>query len=133
MQWCGYVLAGIRTELGKVDKLLNAEFAKSQIILPALQLAKEKEWLSSDEYEVMLVAIDKGIIQAKDVTHIFGSTPSDRVQISRVIARMKDQRYLMAHPDNPRKYVPRFSNNYLLRGVVQQLEKHDLLPVKANE
>ncbi len=129
-EWCEYVLEGIRTELEKVDKLLDATFAKSEIIKPALEMARAKEWLNLTEYEIMLVAIDKGLIQAGDIIHIFGRTASDRVQASRVISRLKEQGYLAAHPDNPRKYFPRFSNNYLLRGVIQQLEKHDLLPVR---
>lgn len=129
-EWCEYVLEGIRIELEKVEALLNASFAKSEIIKPALLFARDKEWLSLTEYEIMLVAINKGLIQAGDIMHIFGNTPSARVQASRVIARMKDQGYLGPHPDNPRKYFPRFYNNYLLRGVMRQLEKHDLLPVR---
>jgi Fic family protein len=132
-EWCEYVLDGIRTELKKVDRLLDVNFAKSEIIKPALELARAKEWLSLTEYEIMLIAIDKGLIQAGDIIHIFGKTASGRVQASRVISRLKEQGYLASHPDNPRKYFPRFYNNYLLRGVMQQLEKHDLLPVRDEE
>lgn len=131
--WCEYVLGGIKTEVQKIDRLLNADFSKTQIIRPALELARQKNWLNGDEYEVMLIAMEKNLIQAGDVLPIFGTGPSARVQASRVISRLKEQGYLMAHPDSPRKYVLRFSNNYLLRGVIQQLGKHDLLPVRVNE
>ena len=128
--WCEYVLLGIKAELLKVDQLLDVAFAREQIILPTLLLAREKGWLNLQEYEIMLIAFDKGLIQAGDVLHIFGTNASARVQASRVLYRLREQNYLTSHPENARKYYPRFFNNYLLRGVMAQLEKNNLLPIR---
>lgn len=132
LAWCEYVLSGIKTEIDKIHKLLDASFAKENIIKPALDLAVAKEWLTPLEYKVMITAMNKDILQASDLRRLFPEGSSNSVQISRLIAKMKDQKYLMAHPKHPRKYVLRFSNNYLLRGVMEQLDKHDLLPLRPN-
>ncbi|MGH7197001.1 MAG: Fic family protein [Candidatus Saccharimonadales bacterium] len=132
LAWCEYVLEGIKTEIEKIDKLLDVDFARRNIIIPALNIALEKKQMSDKEYEIMLVAMKKWLFQARDLYPLFGTTPSAKTAISRTLQRMKEQNFIMPHPDFKQKYVLRFSNNYLLRGVMQQLDVHNLLPIKPN-
>jgi hypothetical protein len=37
---------------------------------------------------------------------------------------------LMPHKDGARKYVIRFDNSYLLRGVIKALDEQHFLPIK---
>jgi Fic family protein len=132
IQWCEYVLSGIKAEIGKIDKLLDASFSIDNIILPALKLALDKKQINQVEHDVLRVAAHKSLIQVHDIQHIFGQSASDRVKASRSIKRLREQGFLMIHPKYKLKYVLRFSDNYLLRGVIQQLDVHDLLPISPN-
>jgi len=130
LEWCEYVLSGIKVEIEKIEKLLDASFAKQNIIIPALKLAKEKKQITDIEHEILLIAMDKSPFQVSDIQHLFGKTDSARVAASRAVKKLRDQKFIMVHPNFKLKYVLRFSNNYLLRGVMQQLDVHDLLPIE---
>ncbi|HEX8762351.1 MAG TPA: Fic family protein [Candidatus Saccharimonadales bacterium] len=132
LEWCEYVLGGIKVEIEKIEKLLDAGFAKQNIIIPALKLAKEKKQITDIEHEILLIAMDRSPFQVSDIQHLFGKTDSARVAASRAVKKLRDQKFIMVHPNYKLKYVLRFSNNYLLRGVMQQLDVHNLLPIKPN-
>lgn len=133
MKWCEYVLTGMKTEINKIDKLLDVNFAVENIILPALKLALGKEQINRIEYEILRLSTITSPFQVKDIQHLFGLTSSGRVAASRAIRQLKEQKFIMAHPNFKQKYVLRFSNNYLLRGVMQQLDVHNLLPLRPND
>ena len=132
LAWCEYVLDGIKIEIEKIDKLLDANFAIDNIIIPSLRIALEKKQITDIEYEILRYATKKSPFQVRDIQYLFGPNPSDRVAASRAVRQLKDQNFVMVHPNYKQRYVLRFSNNYLLRGVMQQLDKHDLLPIKPN-
>lgn len=130
--WCEYVLRGLKVEIGKINKLLDLNFAIDNIILPSLKIALEKKQINNLEYEILRIATKKSPFQVKDIQYLFGPSPSDRVTASRTVRQLKEQRFIMVHPNYKQRYVLRFSNNYLLRGVMQQLDIHNLLPIKPN-
>lgn len=132
LQWCEYVLTGIIIEIEKIDKLLDANFSIDNIILPSLKLALDKKQINQLEYDVLKVATTESPFQASDVRHLFGAEESDRIATSRLLSKLKKEGFIMVHPKYKLKYVLRFSNNYLLRGVMRQLDTHDLLPVRAD-
>lgn len=131
-QWCEYVLNGIKTEIEKIDMLLDKDFSINNIIMPALDLALDKKQINQLEYEIMRVATHQSPFMVGNIRHLFGADESSRVAASRMLAKLRQERFIMIHPDYKHKYVLRFSNNYLLRGVMQQLDKFNLLPVNAN-
>jgi Fic family protein len=130
--WCEYVLTGIKSEIVKIDRLLDKTFAIDNIIVPALKLALEKKQINRVEYEILRIATSKSPFQVKDIQPLFGPTSSDRVAASRAVTQLRKQGFIMVHPDFKQRYVLRFSNNYLLRGVIQQLDKFDLLPLRPD-
>lgn len=132
MKWCEYVLGGIKGEVKKIDMLLDKRFAIDNIIMPALKLALEKKQITQVEYEILRIATTKSPFQVKDIQSLFGPTNSDRVAASRAVAQLRKQNFVMVHPNFKQRYVLRFSNNYLLRGVIQQLDAFDLLPLRPN-
>lgn len=132
LAWCEYVLDGIKVEVEKIDKLLDADFAIDNIIIPSLRIALEKKQINDVEYEILRHATKKSPFQVRDIQYLFGPTSSDRVAASRTLKQLREQNFIMIHPKYKQRYVLRFSNNYLLRGVMQQLDEHDLLPIKPN-
>lgn len=132
LAWCEYVLDGIKVEVEKIDKLLDVDFATNNIILPSIKLALDKKQINDTEYEILRYATKKSPFQARDIQSFFGPSPSDRVAASRTLRQLRNQSFIMIHPNYKQRYVLRFSNNYLLRGVMQQLDAHDLLPIRAN-
>lgn len=132
LEWCEYVLDGIRIEIGKIDRLLDKDFAIDNIILPALDLALDKKQINQTEYDVLKIATMQSPFQASDVRHLFGRDDAARVAASRMLTKLRKERFIMVHPNFKLKYVLRFSNNYLLRGVMQKLDAFDLLPVRAD-
>jgi len=131
-RWCEYVLNGIKTEIQKIDRLLDKNFAIENIIAPALKLALEKKQVNQTEYEILCIATTKPTFMVGDVKYLFGSNNSSRVAASRMLSKLKQENFIMVHPNYKHKYVLRFSNNYLLRGVMQQLDKFNFLPVRAD-
>ena len=128
--WCLYVARGIAAEMDRVNRLLDRNYAVEHIIDPALRNALDSNFLSSDEYEILKIAMQKDVIQAQDVKHLFGKTASAAVQTSRVLSNMKDKKLLMVHPDYQKKYVMRFANNYLLQDVLRAMDRNGLLVVE---
>lgn len=128
--WCLYVARGIASEIVRVNKLLDRNYAVPNIIEPALKSALDSQFISAEEHEILKIAMQKDLIQAQDVRHLFGPTASDAVQTSRVLANMRDKGLLMVHPKYKKKYVMRFANNYLLRDVLLAMDRNGLLVVK---
>lgn len=129
-KWCLYVAKGIQQELERVDKLLDRKFAVEKIISPALKAAAADKIITDVEYEILKIAIEKNIFfQARDVKHLFGTTQSAAVQTSRMLASMKSKQLIMSVPKRPNKYVMRFASNHLLRYVLDQMGKNQLLPL----
>ncbi len=133
LEWCGYVLRGVKTEIEKIDKLLDSHFAQENIIVPALKLALEKKQITPVEFDILKLATSKTTFQVRDVQQFFGTSQSARVAASRALKQLREQGFIMIHPNFKQKYVLRFSNNYLLRGVMQSLDTLGLLPIKAND
>lgn len=128
-EWCLYVAKGIQSEVARVMKLLDRDYAVTNLINPALKKAHTDKYINDEEYAVLKVAMDKNIFQAQDLKGIFGISPSDAVQISRVLASMRGKNLIMIHPKYKKKYVIRFANNYLLRNVLDEMNNNDLLPI----
>ena len=107
-EWCLYVAKGIAAETNALDS----------------------KFISKDEYEVLRIAMRDAIIQVQNIKPLFGTTASDAVRASRVLANMKEKKLLMVHPDYQKKYVMRFANNYLLHDVLNAMDKNGLLVVE---
>ena len=127
--WCQYVAEGIESEVSRVMKLLDKDYAVTNLLQPALKKAHMDKYINDDEFAILKIAMEKDIFQAQDVKSLFGATASAAVQTSRVLSSMKEKKLIMVHPKYKKKYVIRFSNNYLLRGVLDQMDANHLLPI----
>ena len=131
LSWCEYVLAGLKEEITKIDKLLDYKFLLEKILIPALEFALDRKYITEVEHKILKIAASKQVIQAKDIKILFPhKIPA---AISRIIRRLKTKKMLQEEKRGSRKYVIMFESNYLLRGIIEMLDKEGFLPVGINQ
>ncbi len=127
LEWCTYVLRGLKVEIEKIDNLLDYKYLQTEILMPALKYSLEREYVTEIEMKILKRVIEKQSIQAADLKDIFkGKIPAE---VSRQIRKLVDKKMLVPEKEGKRKYVIRFDNNYLLRGIIHSLGEKGFLPV----
>ncbi len=123
-EWCLYVLKGLKSEIKKINKLLDNEYFKAEIVLPSIGAALQAKVISKDSAEILIAAIEhpqqhitNGDIKAEYLKK------KTTYQISMLIKALTDDKLLKPLPDSPRKYYLNFSNNFLLRYIVATLKQ----------
>jgi len=130
LEWCLYVLNGLKAEINKIDRLTDYNFLSKEILHPAIQYSLEQEHITTTESKMLKKAAEKQIIQASDLKSIFpGKFASE---ISRQIRKLIDKKMLIPVKIKGKKYVMGFGNNYLLRGIIRSLDKEGFLPLKED-
>lgn len=119
LSWCGYVLAGLREEIEKIDRLLDYKYLRSEILIPAISHSHERKLITDVETKILKKAVEKQVIQSSDIKEFFAGKASS--EISRNISRLKDKKMLMPVEEGARRYVIRFDNSFLLRGIIKML------------
>jgi len=131
LAWCEYVLAGLKEEIDKIDKLLDYNYLVQNILLPAIEFSSERKLIIPIEAKILKTIIKKQVIQASDIRNILPDKMP--AEISRVIRRLRDKKMIAPERENARKYVLRFENSYLLRGIIEMLDKNGFLPIPINQ
>jgi Fic family protein len=126
--WIEYVLKGLKEEIEKIDKLSDYEFLKKHILLPTINHSLERKYITDVEAKILKKVIDKQVIQAGDLKDIFVGKLD--AEVSRQIRRLIDKKMLAPESEGARKYILRFDNNYLLRGVIKSLGEKGFLPFR---
>ncbi len=132
LEWCFYVLDGLKNEIEKIDKLLDLSYMTKNILVPVLLFALERENITKMEYSILhaVVTAPKMCIKSGDLENIVGK--ESPVQRSRIIKRLKEKQMLIPLKEKGRIYTIGFANNYLLRGVTYILEKNGFIPASLN-
>jgi len=126
--WCQYVLTGLKNEIEKIDRLLEYQFLKEKILLPAINYAVDRKFITDVESKILRRAVEHQIIKASDLMDIVASR--HKSERSRHIHRLIEKKMLMPLPQSPRKYSIHFFNNFLLRGIINSLGNEGFIPVK---
>ena len=84
--------------------------------------------IHSLEAGILLRAVGRQVIQAADITEYFPG--KDKAIISRQIRKLIEQKMWLPDQTGGRKYVIRFDNNFLLRGIIKSLGEKGFLPLK---
>ncbi|MBB1567645.1 Fic family protein [Candidatus Saccharibacteria bacterium] len=108
-EWCLYVAEGIKEEIKRTMQLLDKKEVVEKVILPTLKRAVEIKALSDEERQILEVAVKKDVIQARDVSMIFGgnSSANDRRR-SRKLRELTDRGLLYY---SKKKYALTLSRN----------------------
>jgi Fic family protein len=128
LSWCEYLLRGLKNEIEKIDRLLDYDYLKDEILLPAIRHSQERKFVTDIEAKILKIAVEEQVMQAADLKVLFEGKKAS--EISRNIGRLKEKKILMSIKEGTRKYVIRFDNNFLLRGIIKLLGDKDFLPIK---
>ncbi|HET7673776.1 MAG TPA: Fic family protein [Candidatus Saccharimonadales bacterium] len=125
--WCEYMLSGLTQEINKIDQLLDGDFTKREIIVPAIMYAHEKQKITKLERDMLLICVGKNLVAANDFRDLFPANTS-HVRISQVINKLKEQNLIEASRPGARKYMLCMNNNLLTTGILRKLDENGFLP-----
>ncbi len=128
LEWSKYVLNGLKEEIEKIDKLTDYNFLKKEILLPTISHSLERKYITDVEAKILRKVIEKQVVQAGDLKEFFVGKHS--AEVSRQIRNLINKKMLVPENEGTRKYILRFDNNYLLRGVIKALGEKGFLPVR---
>jgi Fic family protein len=128
LNWCEYVLAGLKAEIEKIDNLLDYKFLSEKILLPTLTFSLDRKIITEIEAKILSVAIKNQIFQAGDLKSILPKKLP--AEISRLLGGLRKKKMIVPNKPKTRKYYINFYNNYLLRGIIEMLDKEGFLPIK---
>lgn len=133
LQWCLYVLDGLRKEIEKIDNLLDLKYMTENILLPSIAYALDRQLITKREFDILSAVVKSKTmtIKSSDLDLIIGQESS--VQRSRILKKLKDKEMLRPLPGKSRVYTIGFVNNYLLRGIFHVLEINGFVPPSLNK
>ena len=131
INWCTYVLEGLKTEIDKIDMLLDYSYLKESILFPALEHSEKMKYIDTNEYKILKLTIEKQVIQNSDIQEVLKG--KHMTSISRYIRTLKEKKMLVSEVENVRKYHINFTNNFLIRSVIKKLEEEGFIPMKIGE
>ena len=122
LTWCEYFLRGLKNEIEKIDHLLKKEYVEKEILIPTLKIAYERAHITKQEYDVLIYLIKKDdmAMKSEELVH-FGIHDSKKKSL--IMAKLKEKKMIDSISEGGRIYTIKFSNNYLLRGVMQTLKE----------
>lgn len=124
--WCTYVLDGILTELHKVDRLTHYDYIEKHVVGPALELSRERQLITIDEYHVLMEVVRLKNAKSADLVKVMPKLSAN--QRTYQIKKLVDQKMLQPIYEGARQYSICFTNNYLLRGIVKALADEGFVP-----
>ncbi|EJO4035515.1 Fic family protein [Vibrio cholerae] len=124
--WCDYVLSGILGEVKKVNQLLDFDYLSKSILIPTIEHGVDRGYLNKIESEILKVGIKLQKFQASDLDIIL--TELSPRQRTHQVKKMKDSGFIRPLKKNGRTYYVNFMNNFLMRGLIQTLEKEKFIP-----
>jgi Fic family protein len=125
-QWCTYVLAGVRDELKKVDRLADYKYLQAAVLLPALAFALERQLVTPEEEAVLSVTIKEGEVKAADLEPAMSGL--NAAQRTYRLKKLVNAGMLQPVAKGARQYTIGFSHNMLLRGVLRALTDQGFVP-----
>ncbi len=132
LAWSEYFLRGLKNEIEKIDSLMSVAYVRNNILIPVVNFALDRRLITETEYKILEYLIKKNDMAIKsEELEIFGITGS--VRKSRFMARLKERKIIQPVKENGRIYTIRFVNNYLLRGVIKQLEEKGFITEFLNK
>ena len=128
--WCTYVLQGMLEELQKVDRLTDSKYLIGRILEPALRYAHERELLTALEQQVLMKTATLGVAKASDLKDVMPKMTD--AQRTYQLRKLVERKMLVPIHEGARQYTVGFSNNNLLRGVIQALSAEGFIPEALN-
>lgn len=125
-EWCLYVLSGISSELKKVDQLTNHTFLSEKILYPAIDFSSERGLINPLELKVLKRVVELGTIKAGDLRTVLPDLKP--TQVTYQLGKLIERGLLQPVEEGARSYTAKFSNSYLIRGVIKVLRDEGFIP-----
>ncbi|EBR3968371.1 Fic family protein [Salmonella enterica] len=125
-EWCLYVLSGISSELKKVDQLTSHAFLSEKILYPAIDFSSERGLTNPLESKVLKRAVELGTIKAGDLRAVLPDLKP--TQVTYQLGKLIERGLLQPVEGGARTYTAKFSNSYLIRGVIKVLREEGFIP-----
>lgn len=126
LNWCDYVLTGILEEVKKVNKLLDFDYLYKKVLVPTINLGIERGYLNRNEAKVLNIGIEKQEFKANELNDVLQELTTR--QRTDLISKMKDSGFIRPTKKGGRIYCVSFMNNFLMRSLIQVLEKENFIP-----
>lgn len=126
LRWCQYVLEGILTEVEKITRLTDFDYLLNRILLPTLDYALEREYVTKQEANVIRAGLAEQTFKAGDLDHAFKN--ATKRQRTHLIAKMKHAGFVRPTKESGRTYYVNFINNHLMRGLIRVMEQEGFTP-----
>lgn len=127
LDFCEYVLGGLRLVFEKVHQLTNAGYVETQIMLPSFDLAVQRAILSPMERRVVEDLWRNQICESKHFSRWYPQKKG--ASLSQEIAHWKRRKLIRPYPTNSsRKYIVELEHGPLLRCIIHVLHQQGFLP-----
>jgi Fic family protein len=126
LQWCEYVLIGICEEISKVNKLLDHEYLAPKVLHPALEIGRDRGLINREEELVLKMGATNQKFKSSDVADVLPKLSAR--QRTHLLSKLKAKQMIMPLKEGGREYFVAFNNNFLLRGLIETLEKESFIP-----
>ena len=126
LRWAEYFLLGLKNEIEKIDSLLQKKYVKEKILVPAIDFALDRENVTKKEYIILEYLLKKDSFSMKS-EELGELGINNSVQKSRVMKALKEKGMIKAIKSGGRIYTIHFVNNYLLRGIIKELDKEGFI------
>src|SRR5690606_3264239 len=93
LEWCEYVLNGLKEEIEKIDKLSDYQFLKKEILLPSISFSLSRQIITDTEAKILRETIEKQVIQNSDLEKFFKDKAKS--EISRQIKKLIEKKMLV--------------------------------------
>ena len=126
LEWCFYMLSGLKAEIEKIDRLSDSLYLNSKIFIPAIDFSYQKRFLSETESRILKMTVEKQQVQADDFKVIFRNKLPQ--EISRQIRKLRELNLLIPEHVGGRKYVINIRSDMLRSGIMNALDREGFLP-----
>lgn len=128
LAWAEYVLKGLKVEIEKIDKLLDYNFLRKEILLPTIYHSLERNYITDVESKILKKVVELQVIQAADIKEFFVGKAD--AEVSRQIKKLIDKQMISPEKEGTRKYIIKINNSYLLRSIIKLLGDKGFLPIR---
>jgi len=126
LKWCDYVLTGICDEISKVNRLLDHQYLSDKVLKPAISLGRDRGLINKDEEAILKMGVEKQKFKASGVAEVLPGLSAR--QRTHLVTKLKSSGMICPLKENGREYYVAFNNNYLMRSLIQMLEKESFIP-----
>lgn len=121
-----FALQGLRDDMARMDRLLNYEVIREDILKPAFKHPLFDRVFGEQERLIIDLAIDKQIFQAADIRVFFPQ--KQPTEISKMLKWLRDKDMIISIDENARRYAINLENKYLVKLIVGKLERAGFIP-----